>query len=255
MVSLSDLQTSSLLKADMLNSAFIAGYGQPGPSELNNMINHSVGRLYAGLCDLNQDYNISLMSFVLTGNSLTTNFLDITTLPSLGYPAYWKVRQVEMMAPSASSADPFTPMKSIEMRQRHRYARFILNPVLRAPENVFCDWGTKIEILPAVSSAGTYNLLYIPQVGILSNLTDSIDGYFMSTSGFDEWISLDVAMKCLQKEESDVSVLQAQKDEVWMQMKQSMGARNASEPKKIVDVDSQASGWYGNNGGFDGSGW
>jgi hypothetical protein len=248
MVTLADIRTRAMNKCEESNFAYVS------EAEWNDNVNASIGALYEIIANTNQDYNVEWFPFTLTGGSTTTNFLDLTTLPSLGYPPYWKVRQVEGMIPGAGGADPWKPLKSIPVRDKHRFSQVAPYSSLVGPFRAFVDYGSRIEIVPAVSSPGSYQMLYIPQAPTLVNDTDSIDGYWLAVNNWHEWVALDVAIKFYQKEGSDTSTLFMQKQALEALIIKSATARNAAEPKKIADVGNGGFGSGGGFGGFSG-GW
>lgn len=219
-------------------------------AEWNSWINASAGDLYRDITNTNEDYNIAQMQFTLTGNSYQTNFLDVTTLPALGAQPYWKIRLLELQMPNATS-DPWISLYACpSVKERHKYSRTIYNPLYRCPVSAYLAWGNKIEILPAFSSAGTYQLSYIPQLPLLVNDSDSFDGYWLSANGIDDFISLDAAIKYAIKNTTDVTPLWAQREELKASIIRSMSCRNADQPGQIADVIG-----YGLDGSNDNGFW
>jgi len=83
------------------------------------------------------------------------------------------------------------------------------------------------------SAGGTVlNLHYIPAMPDLVSDTDVFDG----VNGYEEYIVVDAAIKALQKEESDCSLLLAQKDALTKRISASASPRDAGKPEKITDV-------------------
>jgi hypothetical protein len=76
-----------------------------------------------------------------------------------------------------------------------------------------------------------------------------------SISGWLEYVITDVAIKILQKEESDVTVLGAQKLMLKQRIEESAFNRDAGRPDTISDV--RHNNWWSRNGGFNGTsgGW
>ena len=56
-------------------------------------------------------------------------------------------------------------------------------------------------------------------------------------SGYEEYVVIDAAIKCLQKEESDVQVLLVQKQQQLQRIEQAAGKRDAGESYAITDVN------------------
>lgn len=243
MVSIQDLITSAQDKADQENTDFIQ------PETWVAMANRSIGNLYNILCSTNEDYNVDGYQFTIAGNTITTNFLDVSTIGN-----YHKVRSVERMLPNSQAGDPWMALRKCpSIHERHKHSRVVMDRYAR-PIVSYLDWGRKIEFLPALASAGTYNLLYIPSLPTFG-LTDVIDGYWLTVNGWDEHIALDMAIKASIKEESFdlANALSMQKGQLEATIIKSMSARNASEPQYIVDVMNSGEGhWGGGNGGYGG---
>jgi hypothetical protein len=76
-----------------------------------------------------------------------------------------------------------------------------------------------------------------------------------SISGWLEYVITDVAIKILQKEESDVSVLMAQKMALKQRIQEAASNRDAGRPDSISDV--RGNGWWSRNLNWNGpsGGW
>ena len=78
--------------------------------------------------------------------------------------------------------------------------------------------------------------------------SDILDGI----SGFDEYVIVDAAIKAMQKEESDVSVLMAQKEALKRRIEAAAANRDAGEPESVSDIRGLNGGNWG--GPFGGQG-
>jgi hypothetical protein len=119
-------------------------------------------------------------------------------------------------------------------------------------------------------------LWYIPRLTLLVNAGDTLDG----VNGWEEFIVIDAAIKALQKEESDCSLLMAQRQAIITRIEDEAARRDAGMPIRITDT-RRANGywlnrfygvtglryrltgsnlwlspsddvWYANDGGFNG---
>lgn len=99
--------------------------------------------------------------------------------------------------------------------------------------------------LITVSISGTASTAQVTSSA--TNLTGGVvqvdcDG----VNGWEEYIVVDAAMKCLQKEESDVSVLMAEKSALKQRIEAMASNRDAGKPERITDVNAQNFPWgYG----------
>jgi hypothetical protein len=97
-----------------------------------------------------------------------------------------------------------------------------------------------LVLTPPPGATGTVRVWYRPVYLSMVEDTDAIDG----GNGWDEYVVIDAAIKCLQKEESDVSVLMAQKQAMLQRIEAMSKDRDANEPERISDV-GQISGYEG----------
>ena len=112
--------------------------------------------------------------------------------------------------------------------------------------------GQNIEFIPVPSGAQPFRLIYVPKLPALIAPTDLST---TSISGWIEYVITDVAIKILQKEESDVSVLMAQKAALKLRIEQSTNNKDIGRPDTISDTRGQ--NFWNQNGNFNGSsgGW
>ena len=93
--------------------------------------------------------------------------------------------------------------------------------------------GNKLELIPAPSGSQPFRIHYIPR---LDAMIQDADLSTTSISGWLEYVITDVAIKILQKEESDVSVLMAQKMALKARIEESAANRDAGRPDTISDT-------------------
>lgn len=108
--------------------------------------------------------------------------------------------------------------------------------------------GNNVWFTPTPAGGQTIRLWYVPRLSSLVNLTDTCDG----VSGWTEYIIVDAATKCMQKEESDVSVLMAQKAALIARIEAAAENRDAGNPQVVSDTQSQ--NWSGGEGWGSGNG-
>ena len=104
-----------------------------------------------------------------------------------------------------------------------------------------------INFIPQPQSGQSVRLWYVPRLRQLVLDTDIADG----VNGWLEYVIVDAAIKALQKEESDVSVLMAQKAGLLERIKAAGSNRDAGMPETISRVrDSDWDDWGGDGGFF-----
>lgn len=103
----------------------------------------------------------------------------------------------------------------------------------RLPDVGYRVFGSDLIFAPEDDAPGDYRLIYIPRATAMSADTDSIDG----VNGWEEWIVLDAAIKCLRKEESDTTDLKIERKEIREIIDFAALNRDAGEPQVIQDVN------------------
>tara|TARA_R110000823_G_scaffold46269_1_gene118657 strand:+ start:110 stop:778 length:669 start_codon:yes stop_codon:yes gene_type:complete len=100
--------------------------------------------------------------------------------------------------------------------------------------------GNKIKFIPDPAISGTAKLHYVPEATYFSSGTTTATVLSVApqvAKGYEEYVVIDAAIKCLQKEESDVQVLLIQKQQQLQRIEQAAGKRDAGESYAIGDVD------------------
>ena len=97
--------------------------------------------------------------------------------------------------------------------------------------------GENIVFAPKPDSVKAIKVWYIPTAQQFNSATPATSSTtFDDINGYAEYIVLDAAMKCLQKEESDVSILYAQKRDMKRRIEVAADNRDAGNPLTISDV-------------------
>lgn len=185
-VTLDTLKKQVKSRSDMQFSNFIAD------DELTLYINQSYEELYDFLILAWEDYVLSSFEFTLSGTT------DGYAVPDNVY----KLRGIDRQI---SGANSWATVSRYNFNERNQF----LSPwglISRAiyPSVMYSWSGANIQFIPQTQAAGVYQLWYIPVLDWLVNGSDFI---LPSLSKFSEYIIVDAAIKCLNKEESDVSVL------------------------------------------------
>ena len=206
MATLANLRTYVRQQADMENSTFISD------TELTRYINQSAAELHGLLALVYEDYHLTSATFTLTS-------ANTYTLPS----AFFKLRGLDY----SHGGDWVTvPRFSFESRNRYqdRYQRGELE-----------DWrayrvqGSTVYVLPEDGYAGTYRIWYVTNYTQMTTDSDTVSDLM----GWDEYVVVDAAIKCLQKEESDASLLMARKAELKRRIEAEATNRDAAGPDRI----------------------
>lgn len=235
-MTLGQLRLLSQQKADRVNSQFVT------LPEWNVYINQSYFELYDLLV---QKYGDTYyMAPPLQINTTGVAFYDLPNgINYEGAPPLYKMLGVDVgVAPNDSS---YTSAKRFNFIDRNRYVYPQLTTnLLYAPQ--YRIMGSQIEFIPNPASGQFVRLWYVPRMLALLQDTDIADG----VSGWTEYIAVDAAIKALQKEESDVTVLALQKQALIQRIESAAENRDIGQPDTISDT-RRATGFNGWGGGGD----
>lgn len=217
-VSLGQIRLAAQQRSDQVNSNFVT------TQEWNSYINHSYMELYDMLVAVyGDDY------YVGTPFQFTTD----GRVPSL-YPLppdLYKLIGVDLTLSQSQSG--YLTLKKFSFANRNKYI-YGNTPVSFYG---FIDMryrllGSNIELIPQPSSNQILKLWFIPKPPVLLADSDILDGI----SGWDEYVIVDAAIKAMQKEESDCSVLMAQKEALKLRIHGMAANRDAGMPEVVTDI-------------------
>lgn len=236
-MSLGELRLQAQQRADMVNSNFLS------VSEWNNNISNSVQELYDLITTVYEDYYLAVpITFVTDGSSqyaLPNGINYSKALP------FYKLAGVDLGLTNNNNAK--VTVQKFQFIQRNRYIYPNVTSTFLGVFNMrYRIMGNNLMFIPTPSSGQYITLWYIPRAAKLLADTDIVDGI----NGWLEYIICDAAIKALQKEESDISVLAAEKLALIKRIEDSAQNRDVGEPETI----SQTRRWGNGDGGpgFDG---
>jgi len=234
-MTLAEIRTQVRQRADMTASQFVTD------SELNGWINSSYAELYDLLVTkFGNDYFVELYSFT------TTNGTERYDLPS----NFYKLLGVDLQLTPGAADDGYITLRPFTFSERNRYATANAQTWIGVTNLRYRLNGSKLWLTPTPQQSQQLRLWYVPRVSPLANDADVADG----VSGWLEYVIVDVAIKALQKEESDVSVFLAQKGALIQRIEAAAENRDAGNPATVADVQFTSGAWpY--NAGFGGGGW
>lgn len=212
-ITLSELKTQSRHRADMENSEFVSD------SELTSYINSSVSELHDILTQAySSDYNIDLYEFT------TTNDQEDYDLPS----DFYKVRGVDAQL---NGSDWFT-LTTFNFNERNRFEKFGAWSLLGIASVRYRVVGDKLRFSTIPDKQTSLRLWYVPVATELVDNTDTLNNY----NGYHEYIIVDVAIKMLMKEESDVTMLSQKKMELKRRIEEAANNRDVGSSESVQDV-------------------
>lgn len=211
-ITLLQIKTQARQRADMENSKFVSD------AELLTYINNSIAELHDLLvATYGPDYYIESTSFATVTNT------DSYTLPA----NFYKLKGVDVLVSGTDyySLRPF----NFNERNKNQYGS---TGILGAPELRYRLSGNNIKFSPTPVAAHAIKLWYVPIATALVLDTDS----YADFNGYIEYVITDVAIKMLQKEESDVSILSAQKMDLRKRIENMAQNRDAEQPDSVSDI-------------------
>lgn len=232
-MTLLQLRTAVRQRADMVNSTFITD------AELTSYINQSAYELYDLLVEkYGDDYFVTLPAPQYTTDGIATTY----ALPT----DFYKLLGVDL---AVSMPDWWVTLRPFEMAERNRFALRNFQSFYGLSNLRYKLAGSSIWFSPTPAAGQTYRLWYVPRWTELSADTDTLDG----VSGWTEYVIVDAAIKCLQKEESDPTMLAVQKQALVQRIEAAAANRDAGMPHTVSDT-MRANPWTPWGGPLDGQG-
>jgi hypothetical protein len=227
-VTLATLKTQVREAANMENSQFVSD------AELTRYIDLSYAELYDLLVKTFENYYTNSTPIPVTVAS-GANTID---LPG----DFYKLVGIDVAFGSS-----WYPIRTFEMAERGRWVNANKLAYVGLINIAYKIIGGKIVLYPESSSSGNYRYWYVPRRTPLTSDASVVD----SVQGWHQYIVIDSAIKCLQKEESDISALMSEKQAMLERINQMAPNRDAGTPRKISDTTTSYMG-FGYGGGFYG---
>lgn len=224
-ITLLQLKTQSRLRADKVGSGFIQN------DELVSYINSSACELYDLLVGAyGNDYFLDSHTFSTVNN---TSDYDL--------PAdFYKMAGIDYLIGPQEALT----LKPYQFNERNRYRiGTYWNAIVGAGGPRYKLNPTTISFLPVPDGVYNMELWYVPSCPKLVSDSDTFDG----VNGWEEFIIIDAAIKMLQKEESDTSLLEKQKMAIIGRINQMAENRDAGQSFRVTDVnnvDGFGSGYF-----------
>lgn len=214
LVTLADMKVRVRDRADMKNSEFVTD------EELAQYINASYQELYDILVASFEDY------YTLPPVSFTLSSTDYYELPS----NFYKLRGIDA---ALDNGNNFYTVSPFDFARRNRQGQSLYRLDYVQYDKNYRIVGNRIYFTPAERAAGVYRIWYIPQATTLTTETSTLDGI----NGWEEYVVVDAARKCLAKEESDTSFLVQEKEALRQRIINASARRDAGMPKTISDIN------------------
>jgi hypothetical protein len=181
-----------------------------------------------------------------------SNVFNSAALTPVTPPGLYKLMGVDLSLNTASNA--WVTVNKFVFNNRNEYVYPNTASTIYGVFNLrYRLLGNQIEFIPTPSSGQRIQLWYIPK---LTQLISDTDITVTGISGWLEYVITDAAIKVLQKEESDVTILGAQKMALIRRIQESAMNRDVAQPDHITDIRSNGQ-WPGSdwNSGFPSGGF
>lgn len=151
---------------------------------------------------------------------------------------FYKMRGIDRSVGGTGSSD-WINVKKFNFQERNRRSRSIVYNIKGQVAITYRIFGGNLELRPEDACEGTYRMWYVPRYVPMVNDTDTPTGIM----DFEEYIIVDSAIKCMQKEESDTSVLERQKAFLLERIKTMASNRDAGESERVADSRNNYFDW------------
>lgn len=245
-MTLAQLMTAVRQRADMVPNSYTPALTGNGffvtEPELISYVNQSYFELY--------DLLISCFGANYYVKAPPPTFATDGTNDQYALPAdFYKLLGVDLQI--ANSTQSRVTIQPFEFIDRNRYAVPNFQSFYGVTNLRYRLNGDNLWFTPVPSAGQQIQLWYVPRMTTLAALTDTADGI----SGWTEYIITDAAIKCLQKEESDTSILQGQKAALIQRIMAMADSRDIGSPHKVSDSLQNDIFPMGNGSGFNGGAW
>lgn len=232
-VTLLSVRTQAKQRADMENSGFVTD------PEWNSYISASYKELYDLLISAyGNDYFVAPPVQITTDGTNDKYALPDGTLYSSA-PAFYKLLGVDLQ--TRGNAQELISLKPFTFAERNLFSPYGVQALYANTSLRYRLMGNNLWLTPKPQAGLVLQLWYIPEPGNLVNDTDTFEG----VSGWEEYVIIDAAIKALTKEESDISVLGAQKAAMEARLTAMAEDRDAGAPARVADTRSHMGSPYG----------
>lgn len=208
---LAELRTRVRQRADMTESDFVTD------AELTTYIQQSYRKLYNLVITTFSDWYVDdpVEFTVSSGNTFT--------LPA----TFYKLVAVDF---SLNGKWVEVPRFTMNERNRQNAGRFrVFHPTIK-----YRLMNNKLRFVPTDNATGTYRYWAVSKPSVPVDDDDTIEG----ENGWDEFVVLDAAIKCLAKEESDVSVLMSEIAQVKDDILINANSYDEGGSERVEDIHS-----------------
>jgi hypothetical protein len=212
-ITLAEMKLQARQRADMESSEFI------GEAELTAYINNSIAELYDILTDAyGSEYFVESVTGSITAETASY------ALPT----DFYELKAVDIRLDNQD----WVNVQRFNFNERNRATDFSSWDLSALCNIRYRIMGNNLLFTPIPDTSAEYQLWYVP---VFEKLTDDSDT-FDEQNAYSEYVIVDAAIKMLQKQEDDVSVLMAQKQALEKRIRDKSQARDAGSAPTISDL-------------------
>ncbi len=208
-VEFSTLKQRAQRRADMVNSSFVSD------DEIKDYVNSSIAELDDFLVKSYEDYFVATKEYTAP---LASGGEALPTSSDSG-GAFYKALGVDYNSGGITST-----LRAYSFSERNVY-NTPYAVIDRLAEPMYKVEGNKIKLIPNNSQSGTITLYYVPQATQFSSTVTEIENVI---PGFEEYVVVATAIRMLMKEESDVSALERESQQLASRIIRAISPRDAS---------------------------
>lgn len=224
-ITLAQLKQQARERSNMEDSLFVTD------SELVSYINSSIAELHDILVQAyGEDYFVKDVSFTATANQREYSLSTIITDND-----FYKLKGIDA---KLNGSDFFT-LSPFNFNERNKYQNLGAWSIFGVESVRYRLVGSKLIFSRAPDQNTEVKVWYTPVATKLVSDSDTLD----DLNQFSEYVIVDAAIKMLNKEESDVTVLMGQKLALKRRIEEAANNRDAGSSPTITDV-------YANNNEF-----
>ena len=215
-------------RADMEENYFVSDlevqtYINVGLSELHDLLIQTYG----------QDYYISSKTVTTTSGIDTYPINDSTSSYDIAATDFYKLRGID----AKLNGNIWSTLIPFNFNERNLNQQGSITNVWGLTNTRYRLVGEDLVFTPSPNSSIDIKVWYIPTAQQFSSVTPATSTTtFDDINGYAEYVIIDAAIKCLQKEESDVQVLLAQKTAMKRRIEVAASNRDAGSPLSVSDV-------------------
>lgn len=228
-ITLAEIRQQARQRSDMLESRFVS------ESELTSYINNSLAELHDILIGAySEEYVMEDVVFDTTINEVDYDLPDGSNYDEA--QKFYKLRGVD----GRINQDSWFNIKRYNFNRRNEDQNGYAYNLAGIPYLEYRIVGSKIRFNRTPDPGTQIRLWYYPKCIVLVNESDSYD----DINGYIEYVVVDAAIKMMQKEESDVTVLMAQKAALKQRIEDMAQNRDANEPESVSDIYAEDADTY-----------